>query len=173
MKDFSHPGSIDFEMADINRAIRSTVVVCSNKWKQYADIEMDLDEQMPAVSCLLAEFNQAVLNLITNSADAIAEKHSESKGLITIKTAFTSENAEITVHDNGGGIPTSIKDKIFDPFFTTKEVGKGTGQGLCISRDIVVTKLGGEMLCESIEGEGTTFTIKLPIDRKSHGVAAA
>ncbi|GAB5496092.1 MAG: hypothetical protein Phyf2KO_11720 [Phycisphaerales bacterium] len=173
MKDFSHPGSTDFEMADINRAIRSTAVVCSNRWKQHADIEMDLDEQMPAVSCLLAEFNQVVLNLITNSADAIADRHGDAKGMITIRTAFTDDWAEITVQDNGGGIPASIRDKVFDPFFTTKEVGKGTGQGLSISRDIVVTKHGGEMLCESTEDEGTIFTIRLPRGSDSREVAAA
>jgi two-component system NtrC family sensor kinase len=67
------------------------------------------------------------------------------------------------VSDNGAGIPENILQKIFDPFFTTKEVGKGSGQGLAISHSIIVERHRGEIYCESKEGKGTSFIIKLPM----------
>ena len=73
----------------------------------------------------------------------------------------------VCVTDNGGGMPESVRARIFDPFYTTKEVGKGTGQGLAISRDVIVTKHGGTLSCETTEGEGTTFIIELPLEQ--HG----
>jgi len=67
------------------------------------------------------------------------------------------------ISDNGPGIPADVLSKIFDPFFTTKAPGKGTGLGLSLSYDIIVNKHKGELLVDSTVGEGTTFTIKLPI----------
>lgn len=163
MKDFSHPGTAELAMADINRAIESTVTVCSNRWKHVASIEMDLDHEMPDVPCLVAEFNQVILNLVTNAADAISERRNADKGQIRIDTSHTDEWAEIRISDNGTGIPESVIAKMYDPFFTTKEVGKGTGQGLAISRDIVVNKHNGSISCESVHGEGTVFTLRLPL----------
>lgn len=173
MKDFSHPGSTDLMVADLNRAIESTVTVCSHKWKHTADVELDLDGSMPGVPCLIAEFNQVMLNLITNAVDAIAQKHGDRKGRIRIATTHSGDWAEITISDNGTGIPEAIAAKIYDPFFTTKEVGKGTGQGLSISRDIVVNKHRGTISCDSDAGAGTKFTIRLPlcIDHPSRAAA--
>ena len=71
--------------------------------------------------------------------------------------------------DSGTGIPKEIRDRIFDPFFTTKEVGKGTGQGLAIAYSVVVDKHGGSIRLESAEGEGSTFTIRLPLARDACG----
>ncbi|MCB9836740.1 MAG: hypothetical protein H6808_08465 [Phycisphaera sp.] len=173
MKEFSHPGSAELAMADINRAIESTVTVCSNRWKHVASIEMALDREMPAVPCLIAEFNQVILNLVTNAADAIAERQGADKGRIQIITSYTDEWAEIKISDNGTGIPDSVIAKMYDPFFTTKEVGKGTGQGLAISRDIVVNKHNGSISCESVHGEGTVFTLRLPLKMGSAVKAVA
>ena len=72
----------------------------------------------------------------------------------------------IKVTDNGGGVPEDIRDKIFDPFCTTKGVGKGTGQGLAISRDVIVQKHGGSIECQVDPGEGTTFVIRFPLDEE-------
>ena len=164
MKDFSHPGSESTEPADLNAAIQSTATVCSNRWKYVADIEYDLDPELGPVPCYLAEFNQVMLNLIVNAADAIESftKDSESKGLIKISTKESDGKAVISVVDNGGGMPESVLEKIFDPFFTTKVVGKGTGQGLSISHDVITNKHGGSIECSSEEGIGTTFVIQLP-----------
>lgn len=165
MKEFSHPGSDTKQLADLNKAIDSTITVCNNRWKYVADMEMDLEESIPAVPCLLAEFNQVILNLVVNAADAIEQRFqgTNEKGLIRVVTRQCGEMMEVRIEDNGGGIPERVRAKIFDPFFTTKEVGKGTGQGLAISRDVVVNKHGGTLECESNEGEGTVFTIRLPL----------
>ena len=72
------------------------------------------------------------------------------------------EKCWISVRDNGTGIPENVKDKIFHPFFTTKPTGEGTGLGLSLSYDIIKTH-GGEIKVESKEGEGTEFTIELPV----------
>jgi len=175
MKEFSHPGTGEKEPADLNRAIESTVTVCKNRWKHAADLELDLDPSLPAVPCMLAEFNQVVLNLVVNAADAIEEHLGEGDGMgrIRVSTRVSGEWAEVRVGDNGPGIPASVRERIFDPFFTTKEVGKGTGQGLAISRDVVTQKHGGELLCESSPGEGTEFIVRLPLRvAGAEGVAA-
>jgi signal transduction histidine kinase len=72
---------------------------------------------------------------------------------------------EVRVADTGTGISEAVRDKIFDPFFTTKEVGKGTGQGLAIAHNFIVNKHGGTLTFETELGKGTTFVIRLPLQR--------
>jgi len=165
MKDFSHPGTEGAELADINKAIESTATVCRTRWKYVADLDLDLDPGLPHVPCRVAEFNQVVLNLIVNAADAIAERFegTGTPGRITVRSRLGGDAVEITVEDNGGGIPDSVIDRVFDPFFTTKGVGKGTGQGLSISRDVIVRQHGGEITCRTGPGEGTAFIVRLPL----------
>lgn len=164
MKDFSHPGAKDKQSTDLNRAVESTVTVCRHRWKYAAELNLELDKKLPRVPCMVAELNQVLLNLIVNAADAIVERHGEGHlGQIKVSTRLDGEWAEIRVADNGAGIPDSVRAKIYDPFFTTKGVGKGTGQGLAISRDIIVNKHGGTIDCESKRGEGTEFIIRLPL----------
>ncbi len=69
----------------------------------------------------------------------------------------------IAIADTGGGIPEAIRARIFDPFFTTKEVGRGTGQGLSIARNVIVKGHGGELDFDTELGKGTTFYVRLPI----------
>ncbi len=167
MKDFSHPGSSQKELVDLNQAIDSTATVCSNKWKYAADLEFDFQDSMPHVPCFLGEFNQVMLNLIVNAADAISEQRGDSgeKGKIIVRTCTDGEDAVITVTDDGPGMAEDVLAKIFDPFFTTKVVGKGTGQGLAISQDVIVQKHGGTIDVQSKPGEGTTFTVRLPLSK--------
>ena len=84
------------------------------------------------------------------------------KPTVTVSTTQLNGHTEIRVSDNGTGIPDSVKAKIFQPFFTTKPTGEGTGLGLGSSYDIVTKGHGGTLTVESQEGEGTTFTLKLP-----------
>jgi len=166
MKDFAHPGSSTKTPVDLNRAIESTITVSRSEWKYVAQLEVHFDLELPMTPCLLGEFNQVILNLIKNAADAISESapaDSLATGLITIATQKQDKWAEIRISDNGVGIPDSIKSKIFDPFFTTKEVGKGTGQGLSIAYSIIVDKHQGTINVESEPGQGTTFIIRLPL----------
>lgn len=168
MKDFAHPGSKDKKAADINRAIESTVTVARNEWKYVADLETDFDPNLPPVPCLLGEFNQVILNIVTNAAHAIADVVGDGgngKGKIKITTTKTNDDwAEIRVSDTGTGIPDELRSRIFDPFFTTKEVGKGTGQGLAISHSVIVEKHKGKLDIETAPGHGTTFIIQLPLN---------
>ncbi len=166
MKEFSHPGTDEKKGIDINKAIENTVTVARNVWKYVANVTMDLDPNLPPVHCLPGEFNQVILNLIINSAHAIADKvgdGSRNKGTIGVGTRKDGDFVEIRISDDGSGIAEDIRPKIFDPFFTTKDVGKGTGQGLAISHSVIVKKHGGTIDFESKLGEGTTFIIKLPI----------
>ena len=167
MKEFAHFGTQAKTVADLNQAIENTITVTRNQWKHIADLATDFDSELPPVTCLVDEFNQVILNLIVNAADAITEKMgdgSEKKGTITISTRQDGDWAEIRISDTGAGIPESIRERIFDPFFTTKEVGKGSGQGLAIAHSIIIDKHGGTLTFETELGKGTTFIIRLPIE---------
>ena len=167
MKEFSHPGTKDKTPVDLNHAIDSTITVARNEWKYVADLVTDFDKSLPLVPCQPGEFNQVILNLIVNSAHAIADVHLQGgpkKGTITVQTLNCCPWAEVRIQDTGSGIPEKIRTRIFDPFFTTKEIGKGTGQGLAIARSVVVDKHGGSIRFETEEGKGTTFIIRLPFE---------
>lgn len=166
MKEFSHPGGKVRESADLNRAITNTITVASNEWKYVADVETLLADDLPMVACYQQEINQVILNLVVNAAHAIEMGRKDgdtNKGVITVATQSLGEEIEIRVSDSGCGIPDEIKDRIFDPFFTTKGVGKGTGQGLAMAFKTVVEQHQGHLGVDSTPGQGTTFTIRLPI----------
>lgn len=164
MKEFSHPGSTNKTMADINRAIDNTLTVTRNTWKHLAEVERDFDPALPPVPCYAGELNQVFLNLIVNAAHAIEATGTNGLGLIRISTALENGQVVVRVSDNGCGVPDTIRERIFDPFFTTKDVGKGTGQGLAICRAVVVAKHGGKIEVGGREGEGAVFTVKLPLE---------
>jgi signal transduction histidine kinase len=156
---------------DVNRAIESTIMVSRNEWKYVTEVTTDLDPDLPPVPCIAGEFNQVILNLIVNSAHAIASVvgNSGRKGAIHIITRRKGALVEIRVTDTGCGIPAEIQSKVFDPFFTTKPVGQGTGQGLAIAHSVIVQKHGGTLRVESEPGLGATFIIELPLERELVG----
>ncbi len=163
MKEFSHPGSDAKTQTDLNRAIESTVTVCRNEWKYVADVDLNLAPELPLVQCYPGEFNQAILNLVINAAQAIEAKGETTKGRIGIRTRQVEHQVEIQVQDTGCGIPEPIQARVFDPFFTTKPIGKGTGQGLSIVQLVIVGKHQGSVSVASEVGKGTTFTLRLPL----------
>lgn len=166
MKFFAHQGGESMMLADVNKALENTVTVSRNEWKYVAEMDMHLDPNLPLIPCYLGDLNQALLNIITNAAQAIAEAHGEAardKGRIIISTRLDGDFIEIRIMDNGVGIPKEIQERIFDPFFTTKEVGRGTGQGLVIARNAIVKRHQGTISFNSKPGQGTTFIIRLPI----------
>ena len=164
MRAFAHPSSDTPSLIDVNEEIRTTVSVAVNQYKYVADVSTTLG-QVPLVVGAEGEIAQALLNLIVNAADAIAEVRAATaeRGEIAIATKSDEHWVTITIADTGGGIPTEIADRVFDPFFTTKEVGRGTGQGLGIARSIV-RRHHGTIGFEVRPGEGTTFKIQLPIN---------
>ena len=170
MKEFSHPGAKEKTPWDLNRAIDSTITISRNEWKYVADLTTDFDPNLPAIPCLVSEFNQVILNLIVNAAHAIGSTIKEgqaTKGKIKVQTLNSPNWVEIRIEDTGTGIPKEIQPHVFEPFFTTKEVGKGTGQGLMIARSVIVDKHQGSIHFETEDGKGTTFIIRLPKDGKS------
>ena len=172
MKEFAHPDSLEHSSADLNHALETTLTVAHNEYKYIAQIQTRLGE-LPPVPCNVGEINQVFLNLIVNAAHAIAESgKTVDTGRITIATATLGSNVEISIEDNGCGIPQEHLEKIFDPFFTTKPVGKGTGQGLAIARSIIAEKHGGQIDVHSVVGQGTRFLLRLPISGHPTGKAA-
>ncbi|HLO74979.1 MAG TPA: PAS domain S-box protein [Magnetospirillum sp.] len=164
MKEFSHPGSNSKTMADLNRALDSTVTVTRNTWKHVATVSCEFQPDLPPVPCYAGELNQVFLNIIVNAAQAIEAAGRKGEGKIQISTSSRDGYVLIRFADNGTGMPEHVRERIFDPFFTTKEVGKGTGQGLAISRDVVVVKHGGRIDVETRQGEGSVFTVWLPLE---------
>jgi PAS domain S-box-containing protein len=166
MREFSHPGMDEKNPVDINRTIENTLSVSRNAWKYAADVETHFDPNLPHVTCLPGDINQALLNLIVNAAHTIEDAvkaREEEKGRITITTRRVDETVEVRIQDTGMGIPAEVRQNIFDPFFTTKDFGRGTGQGLAIAHNAIVNKHDGSLTFETKVGEGTTFIIRLPI----------
>ena len=172
MKEFSHPGGEGKVPLDLNRALESTLTVARNEWKYVADVETDLDPDLPTVPGLPGDLNQVFLNMIVNAAHAIGDvvgDGADRRGLIRVSTRALEDCAEVRFQDTGSGIPEAIRARIFDPFFTTKEVGRGTGQGLAICHIVVVDKHAGSIQVASEVGVGTTFTIRLPLKAAEGG----
>jgi PAS domain S-box-containing protein len=171
MKEFAHPDTNEQSAADINRAIDTTLTVARNEYKYCAQVETRFGA-LPDVMCNVGELNQVFLNLIVNAAHAIQESGKDPiSGQIVITTEADQDTVRIHIADNGCGIPEKIRERIFDPFFTTKEVGKGTGQGLAITRSIIVEKHGGRIDVHSQPGGGTRFTIAIPIAGRAASAA--
>ncbi len=163
MKEFAHPGTKAKSISDINKALENILTISRNVWKYTAKLELELDHTLPEINCNIDELNQVFLNMIVNATDALEEKYGKSmEGRIFVRTKNSNDSVIIEFEDNGSGIPAEIIDKIYDPFFTTKEVGKGSGQGLAISYDIIVNKHKGFIDVESSE-KGTLFKIALPL----------
>jgi signal transduction histidine kinase len=153
---------------DLNRAIKTTLNMARNEYKSVAEVETDFGD-IPPVHCHAGDINQVVLNLLLNAAHAIEEvvDGTSKKGRITVRTRVIGGFVEISITDTGDGIPDAVRGRIFEPFVTTKEVGRGTGQGLALSRGLVVEKLKGSLHFETETGKGTTFFIRLPVSESA------
>jgi len=123
-------------------------------------IQRDYASDMPLVSCVGAEIQQVLLNLLRNATQVLL---SVDHPIIRIRVSHDNNYAMLEVSDNGPGIPESIKRRIFEPFFTTKKVGEGTGLGLSVSYFIVTEHHGGTIEVDSEPGQGTRFVVRLPL----------
>ncbi len=148
---------------DLREGLKTTLTVARNELKYDVDMQLELEE-VPLVGCHSGQVNQVFLNILMNAAQAVKSQEREEKGTIRVRTYATETHVVCEIADNGPGIPPDILSRVFDPFFTTKPPGKGTGLGLSVSYDIVVNKHKGELFVDSPLGEGTTFTVKLPIN---------
>jgi len=164
LKGFARTDENNFELADLNDCVRSTVNIVRNEIKYVADLDLQLGD-IPLISCSSNQLSQVIINLLVNAAHSIS-----SHGSITVITRQVDDTVVLSVRDTGTGMTEEVRKRIFEPFFTTKEVGKGTGLGLSISYSII-QKHGGEISVESEPGRGTIFSVTLPINNHQEGPA--
>ena len=163
MKAFASADQSERTYGDINEAIKNALVVAQSQYNAHATVTADLGD-LPPLLCYIGKLNQVLLNVIVNAAHAIVAAKRTERGLIQVKTRLNDGAVEVSIKDNGCGIPEAIQDRVFDQFFTTKEVGQGTGTGLSEAYSIVVLDHGGTLTFRSEVGVGTEFTIRLPAD---------
>lgn len=126
------------------------------------------DPNLGPVPCTANELEQVLLNLLKNAAQAIHLREDDSEpGRIILRTRLNPPWAEIQVEDNGVGMPEAVRKRTFEPFFTTKEIGQGTGLGLSVSYFIITNNHKGQMEVQSAPGQGTCFTLRLPLANSS------
>jgi signal transduction histidine kinase len=134
-----------------------------------ASFAREYDASLPMISVLPQDISRVFLNLLSNAIDAVYARSKASgdgfAGLITLRTRRDGDWVEVCIRDNGIGIPPEARDRLFNPFFTTKPVGKGTGLGLSLSHGIVVKAHGGMLSLGDCGGEGTEFTVRLPLQQ--------
>ncbi|MEM6963861.1 MAG: ATP-binding protein [Bacteroidota bacterium] len=156
LRTYSRRGENEFLPDDINNCIKEALLILEPKITTQIQVHQDL-QQLPLVECQIDKLNQVFVNLIGNGIDAM-----EGNGELFISTQNTDNQVIIKIRDTGKGMDKITQQRIFEPFFSTKKIGKGTGLGLFISYG-VVKQHGGEIKVESEIGEGTTFSIYLPI----------
>lgn len=169
MRDFSHIDERRMAPADLNKAIKSTLIIVHHQIKYVAEVQTNLDPDLPMVMCCIDDLNQVMINLLVNAAHAVGDvvgNRGMQKGTIRVTTRKDDAFVEITVSDTGTGIPEEVQKRMFEPFFTTKGHDKGTGQGLLYVKTIVVDKHHGSLTWDTKPGGGTTFTVRIPIEQK-------
>lgn len=157
LRKFSRLDESDIKNIDIVDSIKSTLTIARSAFKdKHADYELIAPEKL-FFECYPGQLNQAILNVIMNAVQAVDEG-----GHVIISIIDNQDNIQISISDNGSGIPDEIKEKIFDPFFTTKPVGSGTGLGLSITYKIIHDLHKGSMILKSEPGFGATFDMIIP-----------
>ena len=152
LKSYSHVGSKDMQGGSLNEILRAAVTITAHEWKKCASVEVELDDALPRILCHSGQLNQVFVNLIVNASHSIEERLQRMPsvpGVIRLRTYVADGFCVAEVEDNGAGIPHASKAKIFEPYYTTKEQGRGSGQGLAISYDIVVRGHSGHLKMES------------------------
>jgi signal transduction histidine kinase len=178
LRNFSRLDEAEVKFADVHEGLDSTLLILHNRLKAkpgHPEIKVVKHYgELPLIECYPGQLNQVFMNLLANAIDALDERIQQQgekqaasvQPTIQIHTqALNSNKIRIQIIDNGRGIPEEVKQKLFNPFFTTKPVGRGTGLGLSISYQIVVEKHQGELSCSSLVGQGTEFTIEIPVQQ--------
>jgi signal transduction histidine kinase len=161
LQKFSRSDEHIFRNSDVIDGIENTLTLLNSQIKDTILLSKDY-HPIPELHCSIGKLNQVFLNLLSNAIHAVMDNGRKQK-TITIQTKVVNKYVEISIKDNGIGMNDAVKSKIFDPFFTTKEVGQGTGLGLAICQGIIHDH-AGTIRVDSVVNEGTTFTIKLPIE---------
>ncbi len=155
---FSRVSPINLAWSDLNQVIDRCVRLVQHKMDLGGVVlNLDLAADLPPAHCDPAQIEQVVLAMVINAIDAMPQG-----GNLWIKTQAADDALQLTIRDDGIGIPEEHLPHIFEPFYTTKEAG-GSGLGLAISQNIV-ERHGGQIEVDSAIGRGTTFKIVLPLD---------
>lgn len=157
LRNFAHAESREMAGVDLVRCLENTLTVAGNQIAARAEIVRHLTP-MPLVPCIEGQINQVLMSLLLNAVQSI-----EDHGTITVRNGSDVIGAWITIEDNGCGMTEAVRARLFEPFFTTRAVGQGTGLGLSIAWDIVVNKHQGRIDVQSAPGQGSRFTLWLPI----------
>jgi len=147
-------------VVDLNEVVRVGATFARHELRHRARLVLELGE-VPKIPANRGRLVQVVSNLLVNAAQAIQEGDA-SHNEVCVKTWLDGDQAVLSVHDTGAGIPEELRERIFEPFFTTKEGGRGVGLGLSLCSDIV-HRLGGEIVVESEVGRGARFDVRLPV----------
>ncbi|OYV01799.1 MAG: PAS domain-containing sensor histidine kinase [Burkholderiales bacterium PBB5] len=169
LKDFSRVDQADWQQADLNAGLESTLNVVRNEVKYKCEVVKQL-QPLPLVTCLAGQLNQVFMNLIVNASQAIADH-----GTITLSSGTAGAAADwvwVQVDDSGCGMSDEVCRRIFEPFFTTKDVGKGTGLGLSLSFSIM-QRHGGLIQVRSKLGVGSQFRMWVPVGGPESAAAKA
>jgi signal transduction histidine kinase len=156
LRSFSRLGESTRKPVDLHDGLDTTLRLLESRWRDRITVHRDYGN-LPLVECDPGQVNQVFMNVLANACDAVGDG-----GNIWIATRADGDSAEITIRDDGPGIPPEVRDHIFDPFFTTKDVGHGTGLGLAISHQVVIAH-GGRIAVESAPGPGATVRISIPV----------
>jgi len=171
MLSFSRRSNREMAPCDLPALIDQAVEIASNDFDltigfdfKGQNITRQFDPELGPVPGTANELEQVLLNLLKNAAQAIHQRPEDSEpGRITLRTRLNPPWAEIQVEDNGIGMSESVRKRTFEPFFTTKEIGQGTGLGLSVSYFIITNNHKGQMEVQSTLGQGTCFTLRLPL----------
>ena len=173
MLAFSRSAATEFLPADIHEILDTVVRLAASDYdlkKKYdfkqVEIVRDFDSALELVVCDHTEIEQVFLNLVKNAAQAMGHSNSPPPHRITLRTRKDDEYARIEVEDNGPGMDERTRRRVFEPFFTTKAVGEGTGLGLSVSYFMITEQHKGTIDVTSTPGEGTCFTVRLPLHHK-------
>ncbi len=158
LRNFTRMDQNIYEKLNINQGLDTSLLLLKNKYKNRIEIIKNYDSEIPDLLCYPGKINQAFLNILSNAVDSIHDK-----GTIWISTQTNEDHIDISIKDDGCGIPKDIQNKIFDPFFTTKAVGEGTGLGLSITFGIIEDHFG-TIDVVSDKNMGSEFIIKLPLN---------
>jgi len=158
--DFSRPPSYEKSFIQITDVIKTALgIVKYDKRVRKVNFETQLDPDVPRLNIVPDQLLQVFVNILINALDAIY-----GNGTINVKSYHDNNFVNVEITDNGTGMNEETIEKIFDPFFTTKDVGKGTGLGLSVSYGII-KKMNGSIEVKSKLNEGSTFTVKLPVEK--------
>jgi two-component system NtrC family sensor kinase len=156
LRTFSRKDEGELKHVSVRESVQSLLTILAHRTRDRIRIETVFGEP-DSIECYPSLLNQAVMNLVSNSIDAI-----EGPGTITIRTGAVEDAYRISVDDTGPGICPELRERVLEPFFTTKPVGLGTGLGLSITYSIV-QRHGGSLELRDAEGGGTSALITIPI----------